>query len=290
MKKAFSLIELSIVIVIIGVLVAGVVASGPIISKFKLQTAQSLTKNSPVSGIKDLSFWLETTSEKSFDSTVDSASSSENSVATWYDIAPSKIVGDDATAPLSENEPKLVNNVINGLPALLFDNTNDVLVNQNYHTAKEITMFAVILNTAGDGYKRIISGYVNASYFMGTNNGNTRLASLYGDGSSSWGTIADFGSSSSMEVGKPYIVSTTMASTLSSGYVNGELVDTNTHADSKVSGKHGYAVGSYQNDPTVQPWGGYIAEIIVINRSIKEEERKAIDSYLSQKWGIKLSY
>ena len=64
--KAFSLIELSIVILIIGILVAGVTQSSRLIREFKLTTAKNLTRNSPVSSIKGLYFWFETTSESSF--------------------------------------------------------------------------------------------------------------------------------------------------------------------------------------------------------------------------------
>ena len=55
--QAFSLIELSIVILIIGILVAGVTSSSRLIKRMKVVTAQNLTRNSPVSSIKDLSFF-----------------------------------------------------------------------------------------------------------------------------------------------------------------------------------------------------------------------------------------
>ncbi|MBU6338893.1 MAG: prepilin-type N-terminal cleavage/methylation domain-containing protein [Rickettsiales bacterium] len=52
--KAFSLIELSIVILVIGILFAGVMQGRSLIQKSRLKTAQSLTKSSPVSGIYGL--------------------------------------------------------------------------------------------------------------------------------------------------------------------------------------------------------------------------------------------
>ena len=58
-KKAFSLIELSIVILIIRILVAGVTSSLRLISLMRLITAQSFTRSS-VNTIKDISFWVET--------------------------------------------------------------------------------------------------------------------------------------------------------------------------------------------------------------------------------------
>ncbi|MBL6664214.1 MAG: prepilin-type N-terminal cleavage/methylation domain-containing protein, partial [Rickettsiales bacterium] len=52
-KTAFSLLELSIVIVIIGVLIVGVIGGKHIIKKSRISTAQSLTSSSPISGIND---------------------------------------------------------------------------------------------------------------------------------------------------------------------------------------------------------------------------------------------
>ena len=45
-RAGFSLIELSVVIIIIGVLVAGIIQGAKIIKKSRLQTAQTLTQSS----------------------------------------------------------------------------------------------------------------------------------------------------------------------------------------------------------------------------------------------------
>ena len=65
-KKAFSLIELSIVILIIGIILAAVTQSSRLISKMKLATAKSLTQSSAVASINNLVLWLEPTMDTSF--------------------------------------------------------------------------------------------------------------------------------------------------------------------------------------------------------------------------------
>ncbi len=55
--NAFSLIELSIVILIIGILVAGVTKGSTLYQKIKLSSARSVTNNSPVAYISGLSVW-----------------------------------------------------------------------------------------------------------------------------------------------------------------------------------------------------------------------------------------
>jgi len=63
--KAFSLIEISVVIVIIGILIAGISSGIELYDDYKLKVAQNLTKNSRVNRIPDLEMWLETTGENS---------------------------------------------------------------------------------------------------------------------------------------------------------------------------------------------------------------------------------
>ncbi|MFM7620926.1 MAG: hypothetical protein ACKO47_04900 [Alphaproteobacteria bacterium] len=55
--KAFPLIELPIVILIIGILVAGVTSSSRLIKRMKITVAQNLTQSSPIPSIKDLAVW-----------------------------------------------------------------------------------------------------------------------------------------------------------------------------------------------------------------------------------------
>ena len=83
--KAFSLIELSIVILIIGILVAGVTQSSRLLKQMRLATIKNLTLNSPVSSIKDLAVWLESTMDQSF---LDSEENTGSAISVWNDLNP----------------------------------------------------------------------------------------------------------------------------------------------------------------------------------------------------------
>ncbi len=286
LKNAFSLIELSIVILIIGIIVAGVTQSSSLVRKMRLRTAQALTQSSPVNGIKDVVLWLETTSDESFDSSVDSGSSSANSVQNWYDISINTIKS-NATAPSASTQPKLVENAINGLPALLFDGTNDILKNTTLYTESSLSIFAVATNNAGNGYRRIISGNTDLIFYLGTGSGVANFAAFYSTGSA-WTSLANFGSSAALlHPSVATIVESILSGTSNNGYLNGTSVGTNSQT--KKAGAYGYAVGSYSLDSAVQPWGGYIAEIIIFNRALPTEEREEVEKYLGKKWGIKVS-
>ena len=80
--SAFTLIELSAVIAVIGILIAGVIGANGLVKKSKIAAAQTLTKASPISSITDNAFWLESSLEASFK---DTESSTDDSVTTWYD-------------------------------------------------------------------------------------------------------------------------------------------------------------------------------------------------------------
>ena len=105
--SAFSLIEISVVILIIGVIIAGVVSSTILVKKSRITSAQALTSSSPVNNIQDLSFWLESSLDKSFE---DSQSSDGAPLTSWYDI---KQLGTktNATVPAGSDSPTYSNTI-----------------------------------------------------------------------------------------------------------------------------------------------------------------------------------
>ncbi len=60
-KKAFTLIELAVVMILIGLLVTGIVGGQVLIQSAQLAKAKSLTNSAPVMTVEDLTLWLETT-------------------------------------------------------------------------------------------------------------------------------------------------------------------------------------------------------------------------------------
>ena len=123
LKRAFSLIELSIVILIIGILVAGVTQSSRLVRQIKIQSIRNLTTNSPIPTIKDLMIWVETSLEKSF---IETEAQNNNPVSIWYDSNPTSIEKNNAIASSAVNYPIYIENVFNGvIPALRFDGVND---------------------------------------------------------------------------------------------------------------------------------------------------------------------
>ena len=159
--KAFSLIELSIVILIIGILVAGVTSSSRLITRMKVITAQNLTRNSPVSSIKDLSAWYETSLDESFDN----AEETEDSpITNWFDLNPQTSFKINAIQATVDNKPKFRTNIFNGLPGIQFDGSNDFLIASSVGiSGKGLSIFIVAKRISFVSYQGLVSGAASFS-------------------------------------------------------------------------------------------------------------------------------
>jgi len=284
--SAFSLIELSIVILIIGIIIAGVTQSSRLVVMFKKQSAQTLTKSSPVNSIKNLAMWLETSMEDSV--TVDD---SDSSVTRWNDINPQSTSKVDA---YGGTPPILVENQINGLPGVTFADSAkrltidpdgsgmSFLANTNY------TIFVV--------EKRVVGGDINGnSFFFLRGSGSANSTNLqYGyndDGfiSNDWGldwNIAGVTLSAAITprlhtlvfdqaVGKTYSMKSANSAAYTvtnDGFLGHPLV---SYAGAAIGGDAGSI-------------DGIMAEMIVFTRALKNSEIADIEAYLEKKYAIKV--
>lgn len=299
--SAFSLIELSIVILIIGIIVAGVTQSSSLVKKMRLSSVRALTQNSPVSGITNLVLWLETTSQKSFtadynDGTSLTASSGSRA---WLDINEQSIKKNDAlstsNSPYSSN-PTYVENGINYLPALSFDGTNDYLdfTDTSFLNNTSYTIFVVEKST-----KPVSTPLYN--YWLAPKQGTSCSANTcfnMGHQRSPYtiyvSHFTNYLTTTSTEIsGLAYnadvtILHSAFFSTAGSRkyFYNGTVGDTDNNTVA-MTGNSGLSIGD------ARAFGGgfyqgLIGEIIVYNKALTKEERWAVEGYLAKKWGIKV--
>jgi len=290
--SAFSLIEISIVILIIGILVAGVTQSSRLLSAAKLSGAKSMTQSSPVASIKNLSLWIESTSDASFQS---SDLDDGTAITTWNDINPQAV----SKSNLSPGGTTLLyrTNIINGLPAILFDGgTNSFASTSNFsNISTAATVFAVVRFPATfTATKAILSkrtaagGTVNIEF----GNGTTTTGWNYSDGTTYAPTTSTVAASTTYVASAVYTANSTSgtgSATTSGGYAffqngvstaTGNTTGTPTAVtDSLFIGKQGLTTS-----PTI--FSGHIGEIIIFDRALKKEERQSIETYLGKKWGI----
>jgi prepilin-type N-terminal cleavage/methylation domain-containing protein len=147
-QKAFSLIEISIVILVIGILIAGISQAIEMFSEASLKSARNLSKSSRISRIDDLSLWLDATSDKAFDKEKDDGST----ISMWKDTNPrstAQIIGN----PVS-SMPTYTLSAINGLPTASFKKTSSncmTIPSQSFvNNSEDFTLYLIFSPTTLD--------------------------------------------------------------------------------------------------------------------------------------------
>jgi prepilin-type N-terminal cleavage/methylation domain-containing protein len=291
-SKAFSLIELSIVILIIGILVAGVTQSSRLIRQMALSSAKSLTTSSPVPSIAGLVSWYEPTLDKSFDE----AEASDNStVSNWYDINPTSVSKINLIQSDPNRRPTYVVNGLNGLPSLKFNGANTYLQSNGFipeHNTNNFSLFIVTMNFLnsvashksifcnryGPAPYNVLRGFTIYSFSntynitMGTGNG--------WDGPS--GQTVVYGTADIIS-----LIRDNVNSTLYKNGLNPAVRPMNYLPNTIRPTSVGGMTACELND--VYFFNGYINEIILYNRNLTNDERQDVEKYLAKKWAIKPS-
>jgi len=291
MKKAFSLIELSIVILVIGILVAGVTQSSRLIAQMRLATARNLTQGSPVNSIKDVVFWLDSTAEASFAS---AESEDGLSINNWYDINQKDLT--KKTFSASAAKPTYIARGISGLPAVNFNGSTQYFENAydpDLNPATFTLIVAYIVDTipvsshaAAVSSRSVSSNLYGYTFYIRTASNNA-YSFLYGTGASGWTDCASV--VTNLTYSQPLVSSITHDGTNGKVYVNGTLGATSAGVFSPNSSTN-FRIGAGTNEGTAgYHFDGKIGEIILFSRALKNEERYSIEKYLGQKWGAKIN-
>jgi len=273
--SAFTLIELSAVIVIIGILIAGVMGATGLVKKSKIAAAQSLTKAAPIAGISDNALWLESSLEGSFK---DTETSTGDSVTTWYDQKNSV----NKSSVVAVGSGPTYSNTINYIHAVKFSGST-----ANYLQVADASFLNNTDYTIVVLEKRQSS---SAGYFIGDSSVSTANQTLL------LGYSADAAIAHSQGTGNVY---TSNVSTYSSSTDTPRVF---TFVSDSVNGKKTYINGilaaqssdttKLSNITTLAIGKGYtgeIGEIAIFTRALKAEERKTTEDYLGKKYSTKVN-
>lgn len=290
---AFSLIEISIVVLIVGILIAGITQSSRLISLAKVNTAKSLTQGSPAASINDLSLWIETSAKESFQS---EDIEDGDLVTQWNDLNPQSSTR--ANLVTSGGSPVYKSNIINGLPAVCFNDTNLCGTSTGTSNSLSTTNFPSIVNGEATvlAVVRAPSTLAAQTIFSnGTSSPNIR----FGTTASTWtyfDSAASYTASSTMSAGGNYIVSLVYHSNSTSTGANSNtgiafFQDGAAAGVSSTTSTPGTGTELFigQNGSSASYFTGFVGELIIYDRALKTEERQSVESYLSKKWGIKVA-
>ena len=283
-------------ILVIGVLIAGVIEGRNLIQKFSLNSARALTKSSPVGGIKDLLVWYETSLEESF---IDSQEKDGATITTWYDINPQSTSHIDAVP--HNGKTTFEENIFGNIPGVYLNNYSSLSHSNASLVGSNFTIFVVEqkqFSLISTGFNSVIGGDnvgTNTSLRIAytTSTGDTINAGL---GHSASNNIISY-TNAELTRRVPIMHSFTLSQTVGTKYWFNGGISPDASGTSSVnknplrSGTTNKArIGNFGgNNINDYAYNGYIAEYIVFTRDLKDEERQAIEKYLSQKYKIAIT-
>jgi prepilin-type N-terminal cleavage/methylation domain-containing protein len=317
-KKAFSLTEISIVILIIGILLASVTKGKNILHKSKLRSAQNLTAKSPVNNIYSLAFWYETSMDKSF---VENENYQGTFITKWLDINPQSTIkynaygGQNSSATNfyytinsgNVSGPQYIKKGINDIPTLRFDNSGSnnryVAVDPKIRNqkGKSFTFFMVLRYNGGDGYfldrsclnSNNIAVECGSSVTAGmplfsASIDSSKIIHMYFKSRTNQGPLY-FSINRSVSENESFII--TMQRNYNQNvttYVNGTKSSNNPSENTGPIDFDAFKIGAHsQSDHEINV---DISEVIFFNDQIKNIDRESVEAYLGQKYKIRVNH
>lgn len=302
--SAFSLIELSIVILVIGLLIGGMTQSSRLIYGFKVRTGQTLTQSSGVNSIPGITTWLETTADGNITSSTNGSEPNDgDKISLWRDSNPQTNPRVDLAQSTDDNRPTYLAIGINGMPSLNFDGSDDFLANSttlpiaasdDTYTIVAVWKYA---NSASSAARMVVSqgGDTTDSHSLGS------IQVKADDYLGFYGNDNNFYLSSTISKGTPYITILKVNNDVSNNitiYQNSNTAVTGTTGGGGDLGAGTYSdlaimttqfvIGAHSVSNTM-PFAGLVSEIIVFDRALKYSEITDINSYLSKKYNIILN-
>jgi prepilin-type N-terminal cleavage/methylation domain-containing protein len=285
-KSAFTLVELSTVLLVIGVLIGLVVSASYVIDQVRSSstklTALRSSAASPVENINNLVLWLDAINE-------DSISKSEaidgGSISTWNDVNPKSQTPGNATQGTPSFQPIYSTNNINGLPAIVFNgsSTSLLVASSDLSSAEsELTIFIVMKSsTAHPGIGAIITS--NGGWASGKIHIN--ISGSFPGFSINNSGADDIVNPINIADGNPVIFTSRYSSPLKETSINGVRVSNSGNA--QTADLSNFSIGYWNSG------GRYlnasIGEIIIFNKYLSTAQTSEVENYLSGKWGINLN-
>jgi hypothetical protein len=280
--KAFTLIETSILFLVIGILIIGVSTGLDLYQDYKITIAKNLTQNSRVTRIDDLVLWLETSQKSSFEP---NAIANGQRISKWKNIAPNIFETERSlnnAIPQTQTPPKFIEGAINNLPALDFNkDENDYLwVRSGFDgDGKNNSIFLVLKTKSGwndINQPRLLEKPANYNF-----NAMLSLRTNVLVHNSSLGVYGYFGL---------YTIQPNSLVLYEIIINRGDKFYFNIYGDYRLNGEKNEAFNGPYN-PTGLSIGSsadaYFAELIIFDRALNFDERQGVKDYLFQKWGIK---
>jgi prepilin-type N-terminal cleavage/methylation domain-containing protein len=299
-KLGFSLIEISVVILIIGILIAAVNSGIALVNRSKIASAQNLSSNTAIHSMKDLVLWFEPSLPSSFDN-----ASEGDELLLWSNESPSYNIGSAVQTDITK-APIYVGNSINNLPAVrLIDNNDHFAISEVSNLLEQSDLTIFILEKPDNGSSgKIISSTTPTNFEISYNiSNNIVVKNSSGNAVASTAqypgpnlhfiTLYDGDSDSDFKIDGNTITK--------DGYYyynNKKLPQSGSMPVHDIeihsgSGSSRFATNTIGDIITIghdsSAYVGNISEIIIFNRRLRKDELLDIFSYFESKYNLSLS-
>ncbi|MDO8429607.1 MAG: LamG domain-containing protein, partial [Candidatus Daviesbacteria bacterium] len=216
-------------------------------------------------------------------------SSDDSTLGSLFDSSGNNYTTTQGTAA---NKPTFKTNIINSLPIVRFDGTNDSFNATSYSAfmnTSNFSFFAVAkTNVSNDGGNHTILGRNHSASggawdFGIATNGKVNISTWNGSG-----TQTQVKGATALGTSSFYIISATDDGTTRTIYLNGTQDNSGTGTTINDTISTPVTVG-VAHGGSAELWNGDIAEVILYNRSLSSTERQTIETYLSNKYNISVS-
>ena len=269
-KKAFSLVELSVTLLIIGVLVGGIKAGNYLIKSSAISAARAVTLASQINTIPDMIAWYETSMDGSF---VAGQNIDKNQLTTWYNREPSGFLTQN-TMTMSAS-PNVVYKAIstNNLPAVIMTASGDVSIANFTNSDSSSSTVVVVFKPTAD-----ITATASILSDSGSTNNSTSSIGIKST-AVSLNTIDS--AATSFVKDRKYILMVHFNGANSNVFVN-STTGLGT-IDAGTTTLDGFNLGDRVAAAGI---AAEISEVIVYGHPLTDVERKDVFGYLSKKYKI----
>ncbi len=279
-KTAFSMVEISIVILIIGLLIAGISKASDMIVDSKVKSARSQTKASPVNRLPNLALWIETTSSESWPDRERGGPTTTKSYA------------------LKDINPQLTANDLFIFPAV-----STVYKEDGYNSLPSISLSADAKSNNSKSYTRIFDMEKGGGYTIFAVVKPVASKKIIGFDLSSVaasdgkGLTLEYDSTTKAKITFPSAATTETSLVASAtGTIPNNVIEVIT-ATSNISNAAIFSNGTRSSTNTAQLVSDYVGfftiysgieifEIIVVGEWLSDPLRQRVEQYLFKKWNI----
>tara|TARA_R110001592_G_scaffold102305_2_gene288946 strand:+ start:1345 stop:4500 length:3156 start_codon:yes stop_codon:yes gene_type:complete len=189
------------------------------------------------------------------------------------------------------SQPTITTGGLNSKDVITFDGVNDFLQNTNNIVSAPFNIFVVGTNSGGSGRKYVFDGASNTgtptprallalNETASTPAGNTVKVWAGGSATTGWGIT---GYNQPVD-GTSWIMNSNYDGTTSNFYKNGvSIVSDYTIGDGGYTS--GFTLGANWS-ATADFYGGDIAEIVIVEGTLRTQGREKVEGYLAHAWGL----